>query len=169
MRISEINGTPDTVNQKQETTIRNQVDKILESYRGEKSELIPVLQQVQQDLGYLPETALSRISVFFNVPESTIFGIATFYTQFKLLPVGRNVIKVCRGTGCYIKGAPRILDELENELGVKTGETTSDLEYTLETVACFGSCALAPVVVSNDRVYGRMTADKIKKILGKKD
>jgi NADH-quinone oxidoreductase subunit E len=169
MRIAEIKDTADTINQKLEDTIKDQVDEILASYRGEKAELIPVLQQVQQGFGYLPETALSRIAAFIKVPESTVFGAATFYSQFKLVPTGRNVIKVCRGTGCYVKGAPRMLDELEKELGIKAGETTPDLEYTLETVACFGSCALAPVVVFNDRVYGRMTADKIKKILGKKD
>ena len=169
MRIAEIKSTPDTINKKQEEAIKNQVDEILGSYRREKAELIPVLQRVQQECGYLPETALSRIAAYVNVPESTVFGIATFYSQFKLMPVGRNVIKVCRGTGCYVKGAPRMLDELEEELGIKAGETTPDLEYTLETVACFGSCALAPVVVAGDRVHGRMTRDKIKKILGKKD
>ncbi|MFC2069840.1 NADH-quinone oxidoreductase subunit NuoE [Chloroflexota bacterium] len=167
MRIAEIKSTPDTINQKQEETIKNQVDEILTSCRGEKAELIPVLQRVQQGLGYLPETALSQIADFINVPESTVFGIATFYSQFKLTPIGRNVIKVCRGTGCYVKGAPRLLDELEKELGIKAGETTQDLEYTLETVACFGACALAPVMVVDEDVYGRMTKDKVRQILDK--
>jgi len=95
--------------------------------------------------------------------------VATFYAQFRFVPIGRNVVKVCRGTGCYVKGSPRILDKIEKLLGIKDGETTPDMEYTLETVACFGSCALAPVVVVNDRVYGRMTPDKVKEILGHKD
>jgi NADH-quinone oxidoreductase subunit E len=150
---------------KDENNIAARVDKVLASYTGEKAELIPILQQVQQVFGYLPEEAMSRIAGFTGVPECTVFGVATFYAQFKFVPVGRNVIKVCRGTGCYVKGAPRILDEIEKLLGVKDGQTTPDMEYTLETVACFGSCALAPVMVVNDRVYGRMTPDKVKEII----
>jgi NADH-quinone oxidoreductase subunit E len=145
---------------KDDGSVAARVDKILASYAGEKSELIPILQQVQLALGYLPEEAMQRIAGFVNEPESTVFGVATFYAQFKFVPVGRNIIKVCRGTGCYVKGAPRLLDELEKALGIKDGGTTPDLEYSLETVACFGSCALAPVVVVNDRVYGRMTPEK---------
>ena len=141
------------------------VDKILAAYSGEKSELIPILQQVQQTLGYLPREAMLRIARFVKVPECTIFGVATFYAQFKFVPVGRNIVKVCRGTGCYVKGAPRILDELEKTLGIKDGGTTADMEYSLETVACFGSCALAPVVVVNDRVYGRMTPEKARGLI----
>lgn len=141
------------------------VEAVLARHGGEKSELIPILQQVQQALGYLPEQALVRIARFTRVPEATVFGVATFYSQFRLVPVGRKIIKVCRGTGCYVKGAPRLLDEVEKLLGIKDGETTPDLEYTLETVACFGSCALAPVVVINDQVYGSVTPEKIKALL----
>jgi NADH-quinone oxidoreductase subunit E len=151
-----------------EEILEAQLDKVLASYTGTKSELIPILQQVQQVFGYLPEEAMSRIARFTGVPDCTVYGVATFYAQFKFVPLGRKVIKVCRGTGCYVKGAPRILDELEKLLGIKDGETTPDMEYSLETVACFGSCALAPVMVVNDRVYGRMTPDKVKEILGKK-
>jgi len=148
-----------------EETIESQVAEILEAYGGEKGDLIPILQQVQQKFGYLPEQAMKYIARFVDVPESTVFGIGTFYAQFKLIPTGRNVIKVCRGTGCYVRGAPRILDELEKELGIKAGETTPDLEHTLETVACFGSCALAPVVVVNDKVHGRMAVAKLRKLI----
>ncbi len=148
-------------------SITDKVDKILASYTGEKANLIPILQQAQQAIGYLPEEAMSRIAQFVNVPECSVFGVATFYAQFQLLPRGRNIIRVCRGTGCYVRGAPRLIDELEKLLGIKEGETTPDMEYTLETVACFGSCALAPVMVVNDKVYGRMTPDKIKDILGR--
>ena len=169
MRIAEVTQNAGTVAQKREETIKTQVDEILASYKGEKAELIPILQQVQQACGYLPEEALSKIAEFVDVPECTVFGIATFYAQFKLVPTGRNVIRVCRGTGCYVQGASRILNELEKELGIKAGETTPDLEYTLETVACFGSCALAPVIVVNDKVYGRLTTDKVKKILRSRD
>ncbi len=141
------------------------VDKVLESFRGDKAELIPILQQVQHKLGYLPQEAMKKIAGFVRLPESTVFGVATFYAQFKFVPMGRNIIKVCRGTGCYVKGSPRILEELEKVLGIKDGGTTKDMEYSLETVACFGSCALAPVVVVNDRVYGRMTPEKARDLV----
>jgi NADH:ubiquinone oxidoreductase subunit E len=144
------------------------VNKVLESFDGDKSELIPILQQVQQKLGYLPQLAMKAIAGFLRVPESTVFGVATFYAQFKFVPVGRNIIKVCRGTGCYVKGAPRILEELEKVLEIEDGGTTKDMEYSLETVACFGSCALAPVVVVNDRVYGRMTPEKTRELIKNK-
>jgi NADH-quinone oxidoreductase subunit E len=169
MSMAEVKQAIGTVTEKEGVDIAAQVDKVLESFTGDKAELIPILQQTQQVLGYLPEEAMSRIADFVDVPECTVFGVATFYAQFRFVPIGRNVVKVCRGTGCYVKGAPRILDEVEKLLGIKDGETTPDLEYTLETVACFGSCALAPVVVVNDRVYGRMTPDKVKEILGHKD
>jgi NADH-quinone oxidoreductase subunit E len=151
-----------------EKTIASKVDEVLGKFTGEKANLIPILQQVQQVLGYLPEEAMSRIARFVDVPECSVFGVATFYAQFQLFPRGRNLVRVCRGTGCYVKGAPRLIDELEKLLGIKEGETTPDMEYTLETVACFGSCALAPVMVVNDRVYGRVTPDKVKEILGRK-
>ena len=168
MGISRPVKAPEIVREQKEI-LPNQVSEVLKSYKGERSELIPVLQEVQQRLGYLPEVGLKQIARYTGVPESTVFGIATFYAQFKLTPTGRNIIKVCRGTGCYVRGATSILEALEGELGIKDGETTPDLEYTLETVACFGSCALAPVVVVNDRVYGRMTAEKAKKILARKE
>ena len=150
---------------KDEGDIAARVDKILASFAGEKAELIPILQRVQQALGYLPLDAMKRIADFVKVPECSVFGVATFYAQFKFVPMGRTIVKVCRGTGCYVKGSPRILDELEKLLGIKDGGTTADLEYSLETVACFGCCALAPVVVVNDRVYGRMTAEKAKELI----
>jgi NADH-quinone oxidoreductase subunit E len=151
-----------------EDEIAARVDEVLRDFKGEKAELIPILQQVQLALGYLPEATMRQIARFTRVPEPSVFGVATFYAQFKFVPVGRNMIKVCRGTGCYVKNSPRLLDEFEKLLSIKGGETTPDMEYTLETVACFGSCALAPVVVVNDRVYGRMTPDKVKQLLGRK-
>ncbi len=152
----------------QEASPAAKLDKLLASFAGEKSELIPILQRVQQEFGYLSDDAMRRISRFTSVPECSVYGVATFYAQFKFVPVGRNIIKACRGTACYVKGSPRILEEIEKLLGIKDGGTTPDMEYTLETIACFGSCALAPVVVVNDRVYGRMTPEKAKQILGKK-
>jgi len=160
--------TPRVVGQ-DKAYINEKVSEVLASYTGDKAELIPILQQVQQAFGYLPEEAMSLVADFVNVPECSVYGVATFYSQFKFVPLGRNIIKVCRGTGCYVKGAPRLLDEIEARLGIKDGETTPDMEYTLETVACFGSCALAPVVVINDRVYGNVTVDKVREILDSRE
>ena len=168
MKVAQATEGARTVTPGPDKAIDSQMTEILAHFKGEKGELIPMLQQVQQRFGYLPEQAMKRIADFVSVPPSTVFGIVTFYAQFKLVPTGRNVIKVCRGTGCYVRGAPRIISELENQLGIKDGGTTTDLEYTLETVACFGSCALAPVVVVNNKVHGRMTPDNAKKLTGKK-
>jgi NADH:ubiquinone oxidoreductase subunit E len=154
-----------TLTPESERSPAERVDEVLASFAGEKAELIPILQRTQDALGYLPEEALRRIAGFTRVPEATVFGVATFYAQFRFTPVGRNLVKLCRGTGCYVKGAPRLLDEVEKLLGITDGETTPDLEYTLETVACFGSCALAPVVVVNGKVHGFMTPEKVRALL----
>jgi len=168
MRIAEVTQATHTVAPKCEETVETRVDEILASYTGEKAELIPILQQVQQAYGYLPEEALSQIAQFVDVPECTIFGIATFYAQFKLVPTGRNIIRVCRGTACHVRGGARILKEVEKQLGIKPGESTPDLEYALETVACIGACALAPTMTANNDTYGHMTTKKAAEILGKK-
>jgi len=150
--------------QEQEETIEERLNEILSSYEGREEQLIPILQQVQQVFGYLPEPAMKKIAKFLKLPESTVFGVSTFYAQFKLVPSGRNIIRVCRGTACHVRGGARILREVEKHLGIKPGESTPDLEYCLETVACFGACALAPVMVLNNKVHGRMTKAKVKKI-----
>jgi len=150
-----------------ELTFDERLDDILSQYHGEEGELIPILQKVQGEFGYVPEPAIKGIAEFLNLPEVTVFGVVTFYAQFKLVPIGRNVIRVCRGTACHVRGGARILREMEEKLGIKSGETTPDLEYTLETVACIGACALSPAVVVNDKVHAKMTAEKVKEILGK--
>ena len=142
-----------------------QLNGIFEKYAGEKGELIPVLQEVQADLGYLPDEAMQRVARFLRLSASTVYGVATFYAQFKFTPVGRHTIKVCRGTACHVRGVSRILDKVEKQLDIKPGGTTADLEYSLETIACFGSCALAPVMVLDDTVYGKMTPEKVTEIL----
>ena len=153
---------------KLKNAIKEQMAEITASYQGERGELIPILQKVQGRFGYLPVEAMVEVAKFLHMPESDVYGVATFYAQFKLTPIGRNTIKVCRGTACHVRGVGRILSELERRLGTEPGETTPDQEYTLETVACFGSCALAPVVVLNNTVYGRVTIEKAEQILGKK-
>ena len=148
-----------------ETNIKELLDDILTGYDGERGDLIPILQQAQERFGYLPVEVMRAIAKFLRLPESDVFGVATFYTQFKLTPVGKKIVRVCRGTACHVRGGVRILREVEKQLGIKPGETTDDLEYSLETIACFGSCALAPVVVVDKTVYGRMTTKKVAEIL----
>lgn len=133
----------------------------------DKSSLIPMLQDVQQIYGYLPEPALKDIADFLGMPLSGVYGVATFYNQFRLTPLGKNVIRVCRGTACHVKGSENLLMALENELGIKAGGTTRDKIFTLETVACIGACSIAPVININDEYYGRVTVKEINKILAK--
>lgn len=149
----------------QQETIESQVAEILKSYRGERGELIPLLQEVQRRFGYLPEEAMKLISRFVDVPECTVYGVGTFYAQFKLVPTGRNVVRVCRGTACHVKGGARILKEAQRRLGIKPGESTPDLKYALETVACIGACALAPTMVVNSDTHGQMTTGKVAEII----
>jgi NADH-quinone oxidoreductase subunit E len=166
MANSQVAQDTQTLLLEREPSIEGRLNEILSSYQGKEDELISILQQVQQVFGYLPELAMKGVAKFLKLPESTVFGVSTFYAQFKLVPTGRNVIRVCRGTACHVRGGARILREVEKHLGIKPGESTPDLEYCLETVACFGACALAPVMVVNDKVHGRMTKAKVKDILG---
>lgn len=127
--------------------------------------LIPILQDVQNKYGYLPEEVIKQVSDHTSIPLSRIFGVATFYEQFHLEPRGQNIIKCCRGTACHVKGATNLIDAIKNELGVDEGETTDDMKFTFETVACLGTCALAPVMMVNEVYHGKMTAKSIKKII----
>jgi NADH-quinone oxidoreductase subunit E len=137
------------------------LDSILSNYRGDSFDLIPILQDVQHKFGYLPEPEMKQVAKYVGLPESRIYAVATFYEQFKFTPQGKNLITVCRGTACHVRGAKRILEEYEEQLHVKEGETTEDQEYTLGTAACIGCCALAPCVMINDDVEAKLTPDKI--------
>ncbi|MCL0056783.1 NADH-quinone oxidoreductase subunit NuoE [Dehalococcoidia bacterium] len=132
--------------------------------RGRKGDLIPILQRIQAEFGYLPEEAIVKVAESTGVAESRVFGVASFYAQFRFTPMGRNRVMVCRGTACHVKGAPRILEEIEKVLKIKEGETTKDLEYTLESVACIGCCGLAPCIMVNKEVHGRLTTKEISDI-----
>ena len=145
--------------------MEEQLAKIFSSYKGEAGELIPILQNVQEKIGYLPEEAIAIISAFAKVPVSKIYGVATFYTMFRFKPVGKTHVCVCRGTACHVRGADQILDHVERELGIKEGETREDGEYSLETVACMGCCALAPCITVNQEVVGRLTPKKAGRVL----
>ena len=145
--------------------IKEKLIQILSRYSGQKSDLIPILQEAQDNFGYLPGEVMQEIAKFLRLPDSIVYGVATFYSQFKLTPGGKKIIRVCQGTSCHVHGGVRILREVEKRLGIKPGETTDDLEYSLETVACSGSCALAPVMVIDKNAYGRMTATRVEQIL----
>ncbi|MHC4247762.1 MAG: NADH-quinone oxidoreductase subunit NuoE [Planctomycetota bacterium] len=138
---------------------------VFASFEGEEHELIPILQRVQAELGYLPGSAITEIAEFTGVPESRVYGVASFYAQFYLERQGRHRVKVCCGTACHVRGSSRIMSALEEKLGVGAGETTPDYEYTLERVACFGSCALAPMIEADEKIYGRMTPKKALKAI----
>lgn len=142
-----------------------QVPAILSRYPREKRWLIPILEEVQRKLGYVPESTVRIIADHVHLGESEIFGVLTFYAFFRMTPTGKNKVMVCRGTACHVRGAPRVLEELENHLGIKEGETTADRGYTLETVACIGACALAPTLMINEEVHGRLTPQKARQVL----
>jgi NADH:ubiquinone oxidoreductase subunit E len=135
----------------------SRVDEILDKYHGEQGALIPVLQGAQEAYGYLPEEVLRRISRGLKVPISRIYGVVTFYAQFYLTPRGRHVIKSCQGTACHVRGAKGVLESLTRELNVPPGGTTEDLQFSLETVACVGTCFLAPVIMIDGDYYGKLT------------
>jgi len=143
---------------------KKQLDDILSNYMGDSSDLIPILQATQERFGYLPEEIMVGIAKFLKLPPSAVYGVSTFYAQFKLTPTGKRTVKVCRGTACHVRGADRVLQEIEKKLNLKPGETTEDLEYSLETVACIGACALAPTIVINEDVHGKMTTKKVQGI-----
>ncbi len=146
---------------------RQKVDAILAKYQGQKGTLIPILQEVQNLYNYLPKEALEYVAERTGVPIADIYGVVTFYSLFHLNPRGRNIIRACQGTACHVRGGKTVLQALEKELGVKAGETTKDLRFTLETVACIGACGLAPVMQINEDTHGRLTAEKIKTILAR--
>jgi NADH-quinone oxidoreductase subunit E len=144
--------------------MEQQLDALFSSYSGERPELIQLLQDVQDAFGFLPEEALLAIADFTGVPASQVFGTASFYSQFRFSPMGRRKVMVCRGTACHVRGAPRILEEVESVLGIKEGDTTPDLEYTLETVACIGCCSLAPCLMLDSEVQASLTPQKVNEI-----
>jgi NADH-quinone oxidoreductase subunit E len=148
-------------------SISDMVNTILDKHEGaSKDDLISILQETQEAIGYLPKEAMEQIAEFLNVTEGEVFGVATFYAQFRFVPSGKNRVTVCRGTACHVRGGARILKEVQQRLGIKPGETTPDLEYSLDTVACIGACALAPNLTINDNVHGQLTTKKVGEIFG---
>ena len=133
----------------------------------DKSSLIPLLQDIQSIYGFLPEDALQEIADFVGLPLSRVYGVATFYNQFRLIPLGENVIKVCRGTACHVKNSSNILYAIESTLNIKAGETSRDKKFSIEVVNCIGACSIAPVITVNDEYFGRLTVKEIPAILKK--
>lgn len=143
--------------------LRNVFDK----YKNVQGALIPLLQEAQEIFGYLPADVMKLIAQEIGVPFSKTFGVATFYSQFHLKPRGRNIIRLCQGTACHVRGAAQVYEAVSNDLNVKRNETTEDQRYTLETVACLGACGLAPVMMVNDDTHGRLTKDAVVDVIKK--
>jgi NADH-quinone oxidoreductase subunit E len=145
------------------------LNEILEEFKGQKGAVIPVLQRTQDAYGYLPREILAEISRKTSIPISRLYGVATFYAQFHLTRRGRHMVRVCDGTACHVRGAPKNIEAIEKNLNVAPGDTTPDYKYTLELVYCLGSCGLAPVAVVDDKVYGRLVPDAMVELLKQLD
>ncbi len=143
------------------------IQAIVDRYEGDKGQLVSILQDIQTEYYYLPKEALEEVVKLLNVPMSQVYGVATFFKAFSLTPRGRHLIKVCLGTACYVRGANRVADKMELDLGIKRKETTKDLRFTLETVNCVGCCALGPMVMIDDKYHGQMSSDKVSSLLAK--
>lgn len=152
----------------EQSTIEQNFDltEILGRYKGaSRDALIPLLQDVQDLIGYLPKSAVTQVANFLNLPTSKVYGVATFYNQFRFDPVGKFHIQVCRGTACHVKGSARVLEALQRELNIKPGQTTRDGVFSLEVVSCIGACGLAPAVCVSGKVHARVNPDEIKSLL----
>jgi NADP-reducing hydrogenase subunit HndA len=141
------------------------LQEIFEKYKDTQGALIPVLHEAQELYGYLPMSVQKVISQGLNIPLAEIYGVATFYTQFSLVPKGKYKIQVCMGTACYVKGASAILDKMKEKLGIHVGDCTEDGKFSLDACRCIGACGLAPVIMINEDVYGRLTPDEVEGII----
>ena len=144
---------------------QNKVEHIINKYHGNPSSLIQILLEIQRENHWLPKEVLERLSKKLDVPLNRIYFIATFYKAFSLVPKGRHVVSICMGTSCYVRGSPRIVDEVQRCTGIGPGEIDSELKFSLETVNCLGCCALGPVMVIDRKYHGKMSPGKIKKVL----
>lgn len=144
---------------------QQQLDLIFSNHPPTRDSLIPILQDVQESMQFLSAEAVEAVARFLDLSENDVYGVATFYAQFRFHPPGRHHIRVCQGTACHVRGSGLILEGVSRRLGIAPGETTEDGKFSLERVACFGSCALAPVVVLDEKVYGRMTPRKTQKMI----
>jgi NADH:ubiquinone oxidoreductase subunit E len=146
-------------------SIEPSVSEILNSHGCARENLIPILQEIQDREAYLSAQAVGRVADYLKLSENDVYGVATFYAQFRFHPPGRHHIKVCDGTACHVRGSRLIVEAVTRKIGISPGETSLNRDFSLEQVACFGSCALAPVVVLDEKVYGRMTTRKMQKLI----
>ena len=145
----------------------SKVEAIIKKYEGDKGQLVSMLQDIQTEYHYLPKEALDEVITLLGVPASQVYSVATFFKAFSLTPRGRHLIKVCLGTACHVRGAAKVVEKMELDLGVKRTETTPDLKYTLETVNCVGCCALGPMVMIDEKYHGQISSDKVSPLLAK--
>lgn len=143
----------------------NELKAVFEKYKDMPGRLMPVLQEAQSIYGYLPIEVQQMIADALEISLSEVYGVATFYSQFSLTPKGRHRISVCLGTACYVKGADKVLEEIETQLGIKSGECTADRKFSIDTCRCVGACGLAPVIMIDEKVYGKVTPDDVAGIL----
>ena len=149
-----------------ETAVQKRpIDEVIASYPPNREHLISILQEVQAEYGYLSKDSINRISGYLKLPSSKVFGVATFYNQFKLNPPGRIQVQVCRGTACHVKGSLNLLESLQTLLGIEVGETTRDGLFSLETVACLGCCSIAPAMMVNGKFFGRLDKKTIEELV----
>lgn len=147
--------------------IKNEMQEIMQKYKTEKENLIPILNEVQEKYGYIPKISQLEISEYLQIPMAEIYGVVTFYSRFTLEPKGKYNISVCLGTACFVKGSQKILDRLKDRLGIEEGQTTQDGKFSIDTTRCVGACGIAPVFTVNDEVYGRATVKKLDEVLDK--
>ena len=145
----------------------SKVAAIIKKYDGDKGQLVSILQDIQTEYHYLPKDALDEVVTLLGVPASQVYSVATFFKAFSLTPRGRHLIKVCLGTACHVRGAAKVVEKMEIDLGVKRTETTPDQRYTLETVNCVGCCALGPMVMIDEKYHGQISSDKVSPLLAK--
>ena len=145
------------------------IEGIIDGYRGQKWALIPLVQDIQQQVGYIPPKAISRIASALSLFPSQVQGVITFYAQLYTEPRGKNIVRACRGTACHVRGGKSILKLIKQHLDLDEGETTADMEYTLETVACIGVCALAPNIMINKETYGNLNPKKVAQLFGRRE
>lgn len=144
---------------------RDRLIAVMEELKDQPGSLLPVMQKAQEIYGYLPIEVQTMISDYMNIPIERVYGIATFYAQFALEPKGKYQVSVCLGTACYVKGGAKILETFEEELGIMAGQCTEDGLFSIDSCRCVGACGLAPVAMINDKVYGRLTPDEVRKIV----
>lgn len=148
-----------------EKKLKEEMKEIMNKYKVQKDNLIPILNEVQEKYGYIPKIAVLEISNYLNIPMAEIYGVVTFYSRFTLEPKGKYNISVCLGTACYVKGSQKILDRVKERLKIEEGQTTEDGMFSIDTTRCVGACGIAPVFTVNDEVYGKATVKQLDEVL----